>query len=101
MNQLAGFNQICMDITLGHDEELSRLLPNFQGHCMLKLPNLSQKVLLCTLSHEPFAEMLLNLHVYIIGTGFNSSLDFGDLDLIFKVTVRFITQIIVIQLALN
>ena len=53
------------------------------------------------LSHEPFAGVLLNLHVYIIGAGFNSSLDFGDLDLIFKVTVRFITQIIVLQLALN
>ena len=43
MNQLAGFNQICMDITLGHDEELFRLLPNFQGHCMLKTAKFKPK----------------------------------------------------------
>ena len=35
MSQLAKFNQIWMDITLGHHEKLIRFLwlwPNFQGH---------------------------------------------------------------------
>ena len=36
MNQLADFNQICMDITSGHDKKLNRFWwhwSNFQGHC--------------------------------------------------------------------
>ena len=36
MNQLADFNQICMDITFGHGKMLNRFLwpwSNFQGHC--------------------------------------------------------------------
>ena len=33
----------------------------------LKPANLSQKVLICMLSHEPLAGMLPDLHVYIIG----------------------------------
>ena len=35
-NRLPDFNQICMDITLGHVEELIRFCwtwPDFQGHC--------------------------------------------------------------------
>ena len=35
----------------------------------LKLSNLSQKVRVCMLSHEPLARMLPNLHVYVIGAG--------------------------------
>ena len=36
MNQVADFNQICMDITFGHDKKLNRFWwpwSNFQGHC--------------------------------------------------------------------
>ena len=36
MNQLADFNQICMDITFGHDKKLNMFWwpwSNFQGHC--------------------------------------------------------------------
>ena len=63
---LLDFDQICMGITLGHDEdgELD-LIVNVTGR--LKLPNLSQKVLVCMLFHEPLAGMLPNLHVYVIG----------------------------------
>ena len=38
MNQLADFNQICMDITFGHDKKLNRFWwpwSNFQGHCQI------------------------------------------------------------------
>ena len=55
MNWLADFNQICMDITLGHDEELiwfCYLDLFFKVTAGLKLPELSQKVLVCTISHE-------------------------------------------------
>ena len=48
MNWLADFNQICMDITLEHDEELI----DFGDHDLFfkviagfKLPNLSQKMI--------------------------------------------------------
>ena len=56
MNWLADFNQICIDITFGHDEELisfGDLDLFFKVTAGLKLPNLSQKMLLCTISHEP------------------------------------------------
>ena len=56
MNWSADFNQICMDITLGHDEELIRFFGNygqfFKVTMGLKLPNLGQKVLVCPVSHE-------------------------------------------------
>ena len=51
MNGLVDYNQICTDITLGHDEELIRFF------CLdliskvtvgLKLSNISQIVLVCT-----------------------------------------------------
>ena len=48
MNWLADFNQICMDITLGHDEELFDFGDRdlfFKVSAGLKLPNLSLKVL--------------------------------------------------------
>ena len=56
MNRLPDFNQIGMDITLGHGEELIRfgdldmILKVTAG---LKLPNLSKKVLVCRIYHEP------------------------------------------------
>ena len=57
MNWLADFNQICMNITLGHDEEFvfgfGDLDLFFKVIVGLKLPNLSQKVLVCTISYEP------------------------------------------------
>ena len=71
MNWLADFNQICMDITFGHDEVLIRfgdLDLIFKVTAWLKLPNFSQRVLVYMLSHERLAGMLPNLHVYIIGT---------------------------------
>ena len=53
---LADFNQMCMDITLEHDEELiwfGDLELFFKVSAELKLPNLSQKVIVCTISREP------------------------------------------------
>ena len=50
------FQRICMGITLGHDEKLiwfGDLELFFKVTAGLKLPNLSQKVLVCTISHEP------------------------------------------------
>ena len=44
-----------MDVTLGHDEELNRfgdLDLIFKVTAARKLPNLSQKVLVYTISHE-------------------------------------------------
>ena len=69
MNQLADFNQICMDMTFGHDNKLNRFWwpwSNFQGYC---LPKLSQKVFVCMLSHGPLDGMLPNLQAYINRTG--------------------------------
>ena len=46
MNRLVDFDQICMNITLGHDEELisfGDLDPILKVTYELKLPNLSQK----------------------------------------------------------
>ena len=48
MNRLPDFNHICMDITLGHGEELISKVTTG-----LKLSNLSQKVLVRRISHEP------------------------------------------------
>ena len=56
MNRLPNFNQICTDITLGHREGLIRfgdLDLIFKVTAGLKLPNLSQNVLVCKISHEP------------------------------------------------
>ena len=71
MNRLAYFNQICMDIALRHDAELIKFWLDliFKVAVVFKLPMLSQKVIVCRLSHEPLAGMLPNLHVYIIGAG--------------------------------
>ena len=41
----------------------------FKVTAELKMPNLSQKVLVCMSSHEPLAGMLSDLHVYFIGAG--------------------------------
>ena len=60
-----------MDVTLGHDEELIRfgdLDPIFKVTAGLKLPNLSPKVLVCTISHELVGRIQPDLHGYIIGT---------------------------------
>ena len=56
MNQLADFNQICMNITFGHDKKLNRfgdLDLIFKVTARLNPSNLSQKVFVCMLSHEP------------------------------------------------
>ena len=50
MNQPADFNQICMDKTIGHDEELIRfgdLDLISKVNAGLKLPNLSQNLIVC------------------------------------------------------
>ena len=43
----------------------------------LKLPNLSQNVLVCTLSHEIVGRFQPDLHGYNIGTDFNQMHRFG------------------------
>ena len=60
-----------MDVTLGHDEELIwfwYLDLIFKVTAGLKLLNLSQKVLVCTISHELVGRFQPDLHGYNIGT---------------------------------
>ena len=51
-----------MDVTLEHDEKLTRVTAG------LKLPNLSPKVIVCTISHELVGRFQPDLHGYNIGT---------------------------------
>ena len=56
MNRLVDFKQICMNILLGHFEDLIRfgdLDLIFKVTVGLKLQSVSQKVLVCIISHEP------------------------------------------------
>ena len=72
MNQQADFNQICMDITFGHDESwigFGDLDLIFKVTVRLNPPKLSQKVFVCLLSHGPLDGMLPNLQAYINWTG--------------------------------
>ena len=65
MNWLADFDQICMDITLGHDKiGFGDLDLIFMIIARLNPPNLSQKVFVC-LSHGSLDGILLNLQAYI------------------------------------
>ena len=67
-----GFNQICMDITFGHDKKLNRFWDLdliFKVTVRLNPPKLSQKVFVCMLSHGPLDGMLPNLQAYINRTG--------------------------------
>ena len=70
MNWLADLNQICMDITLGHDEKLNRLVTLiFKVTARLNPPNLSQKVFVCMLSLSPLDGILPDLQAYLNRTG--------------------------------
>ena len=72
MNQLADFNQICMDITFGHDKTrigFGDLHLIFKVTARLNPSNLRQKVFVCMLSLGPLDGMLLNLQAYINQTG--------------------------------
>ena len=74
MNQLADFNQICIDITVGHDKKLNRIWCGdldliFKITVRLNPPNLSQKVFVCMLSNGPLDGMLPDLQAYINRTG--------------------------------
>ena len=61
VNQLVDFNWICTDVTFGHIEELIRFWRPWPN-----LPNLSQKVLVCTISHELVGRFQPHLHGYYI-----------------------------------
>ena len=66
-----------MDVTLGHDKELIRFCwpwPNFYVTVGLKLPNLSPKVLVCTISHEFVSRFQPDLHEYNTGTWWRADL---------------------------
>ena len=54
-----------MDVTLEHDEESIRFFKVYAG---LNLPNLSQKVLVCTISHELISRFQPDLHGHNTGT---------------------------------
>ena len=74
MNRWVDFNLICKDVTFGHNEELIRFWwpwPYFQG---LKLPILSQKVLVCTISHELVGRFQPDLYGYNIRTWWRADL---------------------------
>ena len=55
----------------------------------LKLPNLSRKVLVCMLCHEPLAGILPNLHVYIIGVHHRMVWVVGGTSVFSEITVIF------------
>ena len=60
-----------MDVTLRHDDELlgyGDLDLIFKVTAGLELPNLSPKVLVCTISHELVDGFQPDLHGYNIGT---------------------------------
>ena len=92
MNWLADFNQICMNITswwimMKSWFDFSDLDLFFKVSARLKLPNLSQKVLVCRISHEQLADF--NQTCMAITFGHDKSwIGFGDINLIFKVIVR-------------
>ena len=68
MNQLADFNQICIDITFGHVKSwisFGDLDLIFKVTVRLNPPKLSQKVFVCMLSYGPFDRMLPNLQACI------------------------------------
>ena len=73
MNQLADFNQICMDITFGHDKKLNIGFGDldliFKFTARLNPSNLSQTMFVCMTSHGPLDGMLPNLQAYINRTG--------------------------------
>ena len=92
MNQLADFNQICMDIiAFGHDTKLNMFWwpwSNFQGHCQaykFKPKSFCLHVVSWTIGWNvtKFAGLYKLDRI-------NSLLDFGDLDLIFRVTVSWL-----------
>ena len=103
MNRMADFNQTCMDITLGHDEELIRFWwpwPNFQGHCGTLTAIFKPKRAPRFQGHRyksALYKLFGNLCIVMqIKIGFlfkKSRLGFGNLDLIFKVTVEHNCQI--------
>ena len=61
---VGGFNQICMDIKLGHDEELIIFNVTVGFFAKFKPKKCLSAYYLMTI-----IGMLQNLHVYIIGTG--------------------------------
>ena len=71
MMGLPEFNQICTDITFGHGQELIRFCDLdliFKVTAWLKLPNLSQKVLVCRIFHEPIGRFWLDIYAYNVRT---------------------------------
>ena len=59
MNRWVDINKICTDVILGHGEELIRFFDLdliFKVTAGLKLPNVSPKRLVCTISHDWLAD---------------------------------------------
>ena len=82
MYQLADFNQICMDITFGHDKKLN----NFQGHCQTYSTKIKPKsVCLHVISWTIGWNVTKFASLYKLDR-INSLLNFGYLVLIFKAT---------------
>ena len=89
MSQLADFNQICMDITFGHDKKLNRfgdLDLIFNVTAKLNPPNLNQKV---------YVSLTIGWNVTKFASVYKSDrissvFDFGDHYIIFKVTASWL-----------
>ena len=84
LNQMMDSGQTSYIVMLGWLKDLIIFWwpwPYFQGHHTIKIVKMS---LVCTLSPEPVGGFLPNLHRNTSGTWERN--DFGDLDLIFKVT---------------
>ena len=61
-----------------HSSLVDGLSTIYIQNLLLENPNLSPKIIVCMLSHEPLAGLLLNSHVYITRQD-----QFGNLDLKF------------------
>ena len=93
MNQLTDFNQICMDITFGHDKKLNRFWwpwSNFQGHCQTLSTKIKPKSAYLHAISWTIGWNITKFASLYKSDRIRSVLDFGDLDLIFKVTASWL-----------
>ena len=93
MNQLADFNQISMDITFGHDKKLNRfwwLWTNFQVHCQTWSTKFKPKSVCLHVVSWTIGWNVTKFARLYKSDRINNLLDFGDLDLIFKVTASWL-----------
>ena len=93
MNQLADFNQICMHIIFGHVKKLNRFWwpwSNFQVHCQTYSTKIKPKSVRLHVIAWTIGWNVIKFASLYKSDSFNSLLDFGELDLIYKVTASWL-----------